>query len=38
MKHLAPVTKSPAAASSTIETITETKIETKESFINAKVG
>ncbi len=38
MKHVKTVTRLPRPASDTVNTISESKIETKESFINGKVG
>ncbi len=38
MKHVRTVTRPPRPASDTVNTISESKIETKESLINGKVG
>ena len=38
VQHLKNITRPPAKASDAVDTITETKIEAKESAINTKAG
>lgn len=38
MKHVKTLTRPPQPASDTVNTISESKIEAKESLINGKVG
>ena len=38
MKHVKHISRPPAPASTTIDTISETKIESKESFLGGKLG
>jgi hypothetical protein len=38
MKHVTTISRIPAIASTTIDTISETKLESKESFLGGKVS